>query len=262
MADVTISQLTKGTPTGNSILPYSTGSNTLGVPVSAIFQNTSNLLIGTEYMPGYTSNRLSVNGGILIDGDISFAQDLKAYFIRVPTNGGAIRLRGNAATGVDRRLQLGIIDNNGTWTPKITVGDDSIVMSGYIINNSGILFDNTEKIANVKDTGINGSKGISNFNVLVQPSTWTTIATTPWGGQALAAFITEPTTTYNLQGFHIVPHSYGGSNNIRSPSYSDNFVNAGGWTQYNIQWRSQNYNLQVYHTGPVPIRFWGTFSGV
>jgi len=39
MADVTISQLTEGTPTGNNILPYSTGSTTLGVPVSAIFQN-------------------------------------------------------------------------------------------------------------------------------------------------------------------------------------------------------------------------------
>ena len=41
MADVTISQLTQGTPAGNNIVPYSTGSNTLGAPVSAIFQNTS-----------------------------------------------------------------------------------------------------------------------------------------------------------------------------------------------------------------------------
>jgi len=41
MADTTISQLTKGTPSGSHLLPYSTGSNTLGVPVSAIFQNTS-----------------------------------------------------------------------------------------------------------------------------------------------------------------------------------------------------------------------------
>jgi hypothetical protein len=41
MADVSISQLTQGTPASNSIVPYSTGSNTLGVPVSAIFQNTN-----------------------------------------------------------------------------------------------------------------------------------------------------------------------------------------------------------------------------
>jgi len=46
MADVTISQLTPGTPAGNSILPYSTGSTTLGAPVSAIFQNAGNIGIG------------------------------------------------------------------------------------------------------------------------------------------------------------------------------------------------------------------------
>lgn len=41
MADVTISQLTQGTPAGNNILPYSNGQNTLGVQLSAIFFNTS-----------------------------------------------------------------------------------------------------------------------------------------------------------------------------------------------------------------------------
>jgi hypothetical protein len=41
MADVTISQLTQGTPAGNNILPYSNGQNTLGVPVSAIFQSVA-----------------------------------------------------------------------------------------------------------------------------------------------------------------------------------------------------------------------------
>ena len=47
MADVTISQLTQGTPNGNHLLPYSTGTVTLGVPVSAMFQNTSKVGIGT-----------------------------------------------------------------------------------------------------------------------------------------------------------------------------------------------------------------------
>ena len=48
MADVTINELTRGTPTGGNILPYSTGSNTLGVPVSAILQNAGNIGIGTS----------------------------------------------------------------------------------------------------------------------------------------------------------------------------------------------------------------------
>ena len=41
MADVTINALTRGTPAGGAILPYSTGSDTLGVPVSAMFQSVS-----------------------------------------------------------------------------------------------------------------------------------------------------------------------------------------------------------------------------
>jgi hypothetical protein len=47
MADVTISGLTRGIPTGNNIIPYSTGSDTLGVPVSALFHNAGNIGIGT-----------------------------------------------------------------------------------------------------------------------------------------------------------------------------------------------------------------------
>jgi len=49
MADVTISSLPTGTPYGNALLPYSTGLNTLGVPVSALFQGIgSNIGIGTS----------------------------------------------------------------------------------------------------------------------------------------------------------------------------------------------------------------------
>ena len=47
MADVTINELTRGTPAGNNIVPYSTGLNTLGVPVSALFHNAGNIGIGT-----------------------------------------------------------------------------------------------------------------------------------------------------------------------------------------------------------------------
>jgi hypothetical protein len=46
MADVSISSLTQGIPAGSSVLPYSTGSNTLGVPVSAIFQGSDKIGIG------------------------------------------------------------------------------------------------------------------------------------------------------------------------------------------------------------------------
>jgi hypothetical protein len=72
MADVSISSLTQSIPAGNSILPYSTGSNTLGVPVSAVLQNAGNIGIGTNNpnrklhifgSHGDTMQRLQSTGG-------------------------------------------------------------------------------------------------------------------------------------------------------------------------------------------------------
>jgi hypothetical protein len=48
MADVTISQLTQGSPSGGSLIPFSTGSSTLSVPASAILQNAGNIGIGAS----------------------------------------------------------------------------------------------------------------------------------------------------------------------------------------------------------------------
>ena len=68
MADVTISQLTNGVPAGNNLLPYSTGTVTLGVPVSAMFQNTNSRICinlgtaGIQSAPGLQIN----NGSIFI----------------------------------------------------------------------------------------------------------------------------------------------------------------------------------------------------
>jgi len=59
MADVTISELTPGAPADNNIIPYSTGTDTLGVPVSAMFQNTS--VIKTNTLGGLNGLQLYTN---------------------------------------------------------------------------------------------------------------------------------------------------------------------------------------------------------
>jgi len=68
MADVTISQLTQGTPNGNHLLPYSTGGSTLGACVSAIFENTNNVGIGSVALKD--KGNLQIRNGAGNAGDL------------------------------------------------------------------------------------------------------------------------------------------------------------------------------------------------
>ena len=51
MADTTVSALTPGVPAGNNIVPYSTGSTTLGAPVNALFKDTNTFVVIGSAMP-------------------------------------------------------------------------------------------------------------------------------------------------------------------------------------------------------------------
>jgi len=56
MADVTISNLTKGIPAGSALLPYSQGGNTLAVAASSVLQGSSFVEIGAPSYPNYNYN--------------------------------------------------------------------------------------------------------------------------------------------------------------------------------------------------------------
>jgi hypothetical protein len=74
--------------------------------------------------------KLDVNGAQRLNGDLTFAADVTAYFIHGPGNGGAIRIRSNIGNANDRNVQLGSIDNNGTWTSFMTVDQTGYVGIG------------------------------------------------------------------------------------------------------------------------------------
>ncbi len=107
MADVTISALTPGTPAGNSILPYSTGAVTLSVPVSAIFQNTSNVGINTTNVP----STLTVNGDmhLLAYGKLNFSNTAGTSYINAPlSNHLALYTTGVQRMTIDSSGNVGI----------------------------------------------------------------------------------------------------------------------------------------------------------
>jgi len=69
MADVTISQLNKGLPLGNNVLPYSNEFSTLGVTVSSLFQSVSCVGIGGPAKTGVNVGLV----GAFNDPDIALA---------------------------------------------------------------------------------------------------------------------------------------------------------------------------------------------
>ena len=105
---MTISQLTRGTPSGSNLLPYSTGSDTLGTSISAIFQNneTHYIGIGTS-APGST---LHLKGPI-----------------------GDLRLESSTVSGADWR----ILPQTGMTTKLFRIYDEHNKIDRFVINDLG-----------------------------------------------------------------------------------------------------------------------------
>ena len=120
MADVTISQLTQGTPSGSNLLPYSTGSSTLGTPVSAIFQNTnSRIFINSTALANNTPGLQINNGTVFIsnsDGN------------QVNISSGPQRWDLDVDTSADNAFRI----RNMTYPAGVTSTALSITSAGYV----------------------------------------------------------------------------------------------------------------------------------
>ena len=134
MADVTISSLPLGTPSGNNILPYSTGSNTLGVPVSAILQNAGNIGINTTNTP----STLTVNGDmqLLEYGKLNFSNTAGASYINSPlSNHLALYTAGESRIRIDStgNVGIGLLPNAwGTTMAALQLGGSSCIWSDKV----------------------------------------------------------------------------------------------------------------------------------
>jgi len=91
-----------------------------------VYDTGNNVGIGTPT----PQEKLEVTGNQKLFGDLIFGSDQTAYFIHGPGNGGAIRLRTNITQAVDRNVQIGNINNNGTWFSFFTVAETGNVGIG------------------------------------------------------------------------------------------------------------------------------------
>ena len=124
---------TANPPSGNVYTPINTGPvgqskegglivNTGGASNGLVVQ-TGNVGIGTTNPTGFN------NAKLVVEGNIAFQSNLTDYYISGPANGGAIRIKSSGGT-TDRYIQLGLIDNNATFAPHLTVKDGGNVGIG------------------------------------------------------------------------------------------------------------------------------------
>ena len=147
MADVTISQLTPGTPNGNHLLPYSTGSTTLGASVSAIFENTNNVGIGSVALKD--KGNLQIRNGAGNTGDLIVGNmcrvggninqgfvDFNSYYD--PTIQNIRALNSNRFAGLlSFNAVDGIVDFRITSSPQTADSTVTVLASRMAIDSQG-----------------------------------------------------------------------------------------------------------------------------
>jgi len=178
MADVTISNLTKATPAGNNIIPYTTGSSTQGTPVSALFQNTrfvginntnptyklqvttnsqgtdgialNSVInnIGVGALEIRANNSQGANNGITQAGDqgiiFSAGNVNTGSFVLAPWNNQAasgMRMDSNGRVAIGKVTPSTTLDVEGTitCTSTVTNGVRTLFFSGNTTGNSEIV---------------------------------------------------------------------------------------------------------------------------
>lgn len=106
--------------------------NTYDIGVNSTTNRPRNL-----FLAGYAY----LGGGAVSNSDILFlnnaATGLTAKYIQSNAFGGTIRLSANGSTATDRNVQLGVVNNVGTFAPYFEVGDNYVTVQGLNLGRGG-----------------------------------------------------------------------------------------------------------------------------
>ncbi len=125
MADVTISQLTQGTPNNGALLPYSQGGTTLSVAPSALLQNVGNVGIGTSTPNGTLAVVNNSGNGIILQSSAS-SPNTSIILITNYNNTGRVALA--ASSDVTTRPGMSLITGD---TERLIISKDGYVTKPY-----------------------------------------------------------------------------------------------------------------------------------
>ena len=125
MADVTISQLTQGTPNNGALLPYSQGGTTLSVAPSALLQNVGNVGIGTSTPNGTLAVVNNSGNGIVLQSSAS-SPNTSIILITNYSNTGRVAL--GASSDGTTRPGMSLITGD---TERLIISKDGYVTTPY-----------------------------------------------------------------------------------------------------------------------------------
>jgi len=169
MADVTISQLTQGTPNNDALLPYSQGGNTLCVAPSSLLNNAGNISIGNNI--GNTLQYLDVtnlnsgdNAGAnlrLVTRNAAGTSNIAVDMVKYKTGGFTISNGEPSAAGFITfnvgPLERMRINSNGYITKPYQPGFKATITAGTISNGQTVLWNSVEY--QTPDNSFNTSTG-------------------------------------------------------------------------------------------------------
>ena len=235
MADVTISSLPTGAPSGSNLIPYSTGSNTLGVPVSAMFHNAGNVGIGTSNPVA----RLTVSGdsflnytnssGLLIR-NLASENRIDSYNYPI-TEGYPLAVLASTVRFQNASNETMRIDASGNVGIGTTTPQAKLDVNGNMFNNNLPMYGVRAWVKFVGTKDVNGNASTANTDRQIIASGNVT-RVNRWGLGNYDIYLNTPFANTNYSVVANIVHAQGYTTAVHIDAYAQTSSIVRTWCSY------------------------------